>query len=158
MRSSQNGAALIVALLLLLVLTILAVAGMNSASLELTMAGNEQYRQNSFQAAETGIATALINGVFNPATASEAIATNVKVTGSTSDFYTTTINNQMSGNAQPAVYGYAWDAFSTYHFQIQSAGSSARNSSLNTIQGIAVIAPADSTVTPQNPAATTKLN
>jgi hypothetical protein len=48
----QNGAALVVGLLLLMVLTLLAISGMNTASLELVMAGNTQYQQNAFQAAE----------------------------------------------------------------------------------------------------------
>ena len=51
MRTSharQRGAALVIGLILLLVLTLLAVTGMNTASTELIMAGNEQYRQNAF--------------------------------------------------------------------------------------------------------------
>ena len=40
----QDGAALVVGLILLLVLTLLAVSGMTTASLELQMAGNEQYQ------------------------------------------------------------------------------------------------------------------
>src|SRR5258705_8739691 len=54
-RSHERGAALVIGLILLLLLTLLAVSGMNSASLEFIMAGNEQYRANAFQAAEAGI-------------------------------------------------------------------------------------------------------
>lgn len=54
-RAAQAGATLIVGLLLLLVLTVLGVSGMNTATLELTMAGNTQFQQDAFQAAETGI-------------------------------------------------------------------------------------------------------
>ena len=54
-RSQQRGAALVIGLLLLLVLTILAVSGMNSASMEFVMAGNDQFRANAFTAAEAGI-------------------------------------------------------------------------------------------------------
>ena len=39
---------------LLLVLTLLAVSGMNTSTLELRMTGNQQFTQNAFQAAETG--------------------------------------------------------------------------------------------------------
>src|SRR5882672_3732872 len=60
----QQGAALIVGLLLLVVLSLLAVAGMNSASLEFIMAGNEQYKQNAFQAAETGIQNAINTATY----------------------------------------------------------------------------------------------
>src|SRR2546430_17058244 len=62
----QRGAALVVALLLLLVITLLAVAGMNSAAVEFVMAGNEQHRQNAFQAAETGIEQTIVTGGFLP--------------------------------------------------------------------------------------------
>ncbi len=51
----ERGAVLIVALILLLVMTVLAVATMGTASLELAMAGNTQSSQNAFQLAETGI-------------------------------------------------------------------------------------------------------
>ena len=40
--NSQRGAALVIGLLLLLVLTVLAISGMNSASVEFLMAGNDQ--------------------------------------------------------------------------------------------------------------------
>jgi Tfp pilus assembly protein PilX len=51
----QSGAALVVSLVLLLVLTVLAISTMNTASVELAMAGNAQYSENAFQLAETGI-------------------------------------------------------------------------------------------------------
>jgi len=60
----QSGAALVVGLLLLLVLTILAISGMTTATLELQMAGNEQYQERSFQAAEAGVEQAMAAGVF----------------------------------------------------------------------------------------------
>lgn len=51
----QRGAALVVGLVLMLVLTVLGISGMNTATLELTMAGNTESHQDAFQAAETGI-------------------------------------------------------------------------------------------------------
>ena len=51
----QSGAILVVGLVMLLVLTILGVSTMNTASLELNMAGNDQFQENAFQLAETGI-------------------------------------------------------------------------------------------------------
>ncbi len=53
-KKSQQGAALIVGLVLLLVLTILAISTMSTSRLEVTMAGNNQYAENAFQLAETG--------------------------------------------------------------------------------------------------------
>jgi type IV pilus assembly protein PilX len=60
----QSGAALVVGLLLLLVLTILAVSGMTTATLELQMAGNEQYQERAFQAAEAGVEQAMAAGIY----------------------------------------------------------------------------------------------
>lgn len=54
-RLRQSGAALIISLILLMVLTVLAVSTMRTASLELLMAGNAQYRENAFRLAQNGI-------------------------------------------------------------------------------------------------------
>jgi type IV pilus assembly protein PilX len=61
----ETGAALVVGLILLLVLTLLAISGMTTASLELQMAGNAQYQERSFQAAEAGIEQALAGGIYD---------------------------------------------------------------------------------------------
>jgi type IV pilus assembly protein PilX len=61
----QSGAALIVGLLLLVVITVLAVSGMSTATTELAMARNDQNYENAFQAAETGLEAALAQGQFN---------------------------------------------------------------------------------------------
>ncbi len=60
----QQGAALVVGLILLVVITILAVSGMNTATTELAMARNDQNYENAFQAAETGLENALAQGQF----------------------------------------------------------------------------------------------
>ncbi|MDH4049288.1 MAG: PilX N-terminal domain-containing pilus assembly protein [Gammaproteobacteria bacterium] len=65
LRKRQDGAALIVGLMLLVVITILAVSGMNTATTELAMARNAQNYENAFQAAETGLERALSQGRFN---------------------------------------------------------------------------------------------
>ncbi len=66
-RKRQQGAALVIGLLLLVVITILAVSGMNTATTELAMARNDQTYENVFQAAETGLENALGQGNFNTA-------------------------------------------------------------------------------------------
>ena len=63
-RNNQQGAALVVGLMLLVVITVLAISGMNTATTELAMARNDQAYEDAFQAAETGIATALSQGQF----------------------------------------------------------------------------------------------
>lgn len=64
----QRGAALVVGLILLLVLTVLAISGMTTAALQLQMAGNEQFQERAFQFAEAGIEQAMEAGVFNTTT------------------------------------------------------------------------------------------
>jgi len=61
----QDGAALVVGLILMVVITVLAISGMNTATTELAMARNDQNYESAFQAAETGLETALAQGRFN---------------------------------------------------------------------------------------------
>jgi len=61
----QDGAALVTGLILLVVITVLAISGMNTATTELAMARNNQNYENAFQAAETGLENALSQGSFN---------------------------------------------------------------------------------------------
>lgn len=79
----QDGAALVVGLILLVVITILAISGMNTATTELAMARNDQNYENAFQAAESGLAAALGQNGFNtlpgPAV-TQMITTNESVT------------------------------------------------------------------------------
>jgi len=63
-RSRQTGATLIVGLILLLVLTVVGVSGMNTATMELTMAANTQYQQDAFQMAEDAIDIAIGQRVY----------------------------------------------------------------------------------------------
>src|SRR5690606_36622084 len=55
LRPRVSGAALVTALVLLLVLSVLAVAGVGMAVAELSMAGNEQFRRQAADAASAGI-------------------------------------------------------------------------------------------------------
>ena len=66
----QRGAALIIGLMMLVVITLLAVTAVNTASTELVMAGNEQFRERAFQAADAGVerAVATIDSVPQTAT------------------------------------------------------------------------------------------
>lgn len=65
LNNKQHGAALVVGLILLVVITVLAISGMNTATTELAMARNDQNYENAFQGAETGLETALGQGQFN---------------------------------------------------------------------------------------------
>lgn len=141
----QHGAALPVALILLTILMLLAVAGMRSAGLGFIMAGNEQYRQKAFTASEVGIEQATGLGTFNPENATFVMTGTVPEIAS--DTYRVVIQTQMNGAPQGAIFGSSWNAFSTYHFEVQSTGSSVRSAATTHNQGVAVIAPNSTVIT-----------
>ncbi|MFT3907237.1 MAG: PilX N-terminal domain-containing pilus assembly protein [Steroidobacteraceae bacterium] len=132
---AQQGAALVIGLILLLVLTILAVSGMNSASLQFIMAGSEQYRQFAFQASETGIQQALVKGSFNPVTATNETVSG-DVNGSSTQAYSTVIARQLDGDSTAAPSGSSLSKFVAYHWEIQSTGTSARSATALHLQGV----------------------
>lgn len=82
-QTNQTGAALVIGLVLLVIVTILAVSGINTATTELAMARNDQNYENAFQAAETGLEIALSQGQLSTAgsiTISDDVSANEKVT------------------------------------------------------------------------------
>ena len=142
---AQQGAALVIGLILLLVLTLLAVSGMNSASLEFIMAGNEQYRQNAFQAAETGVDVTYANVALVPGVLSVPGAG--AVPNSTTDSWVTATTSLVAGASMsppPNPRANSFGKFSYFNYEIQSTGTSVRNASAVNIQGISQIGPANS--------------
>lgn len=132
----QRGAALVIGLILLLILTLLAVSGMNSASTELIMAGNEQYRQNAFQAAETGVEQALTDLADVPQSGAPTVVDDVPIPGSATDHYST--SSRYLGD-DLNVPGFSAGKFVGFHYEIASTGTSARNASAQHVQGAFVI-------------------
>ena len=88
LHSKQKGAALVVGLILLVVISVLAISGMSTATTELAMARNDQNYENAFQAAETGLEQALGQGSFNPA-------------GTANVTYIINSNDQVTAQIQP---------------------------------------------------------
>ncbi|MCC7464218.1 MAG: pilus assembly PilX N-terminal domain-containing protein [Gammaproteobacteria bacterium] len=134
----QGGAALVIGLILLLVLTVLAVSGMHSASVELVMAGNEQYRQNAFQAAEAGIENALQNGNFDGITVDASLA---GIEFTPTDTYTVTITPQLNGQILSAGAGNTYEVSGNIHYEVQSQGESVRGARVTHWQGVAQLTP-----------------
>ena len=58
----QRGAALVVGLVLLLILTLLGVSGLGTATTEVRLADNNKQREFAFQAAESGVNEAILSG------------------------------------------------------------------------------------------------
>lgn len=132
----QQGAALVIGLVLLVVLTLLAVTGMNTASSELLMAGNEQYRQNAFQAAEAGIEQALSDLPTVPQSGTPVVVANQAVPGSAIDEFTTSSRYVGDDLNLP---GFSAGKFVGFHYEITSTGTSARNANSRQAQGAFVI-------------------
>ena len=135
---TQRGAALVIGMMLLLVLTLLAISGMNAATTEFIMAGNEQYHNNVFQAAEVGIQQAMATSLFDPDTTEPAFAG--AVPGAPNDSFSALVVYQ---NKTPGAlyYTYSANTVDTYHFNVQSTGTSARGGTAVNNQGVAQIGP-----------------
>ena len=124
MNQRQSGAALVIALILLVALSLMAISSMNTASLDLIMAGNEQYRSRAFAAAETGVQNAILSGTFNTGSSSSSSAS----TGIGDDSYNYTISTPNNGvvETSPPGYSAASGQFGAIYFRVVSTGSSYR--------------------------------
>ena len=121
LQKRQDGAALVVGLVLLVIVTVLAVSGMNTATTELAMARNDQNYENAFQAAEAGIEQALSQGTFVP-----GAAVNLVQNMNANDTVTATIQFEDSSVA-PADSAYSWGSgIMAHHFIATSVAQSKR--------------------------------
>jgi Tfp pilus assembly protein PilX len=127
----QRGAALVVGLILLAIITLLAVVGMNIANGELASATSEQLRMRAFRAAESGLEHALIEVKKRPAQPGYVkTEPAVGVTGSpidpvgggALDKYEATYKYEDEGQT---VAGFSSN-FSAFHFTLTVKGTSAR--------------------------------
>jgi len=140
-RRRETGAALIVGLLLLMVLTILAISGMNTSTVELQMAANMQYSQNAFQAAEVGLERAIKAGNFDTSITRTVPPT---VLYGPDEFSSTTSFELTNGITPVPTGGYSMGAgtgFAAYHFDVTSVGTSARNARAVNSQSFYVVGP-----------------
>lgn len=140
----QDGAALVVGLILMVVITILAISGMNTATTELAMARNDQSYENAFQAAETGLEMALSQGRFNT-------LVNVNLTQSVNaydsvsaiiEFEETTLvpDRAFSMGVGSGISAYHFNAVSTAESKFDPAGTD-RDASATHSQAFYVVGP-----------------
>jgi type IV pilus assembly protein PilX len=132
LHRSQRGATLIVGLILLLVLTVVGVSGMNTATMEITMAANTQYQQDAFQLTEDA--------------ADNVIATrNYSTAGATTLDW---INHPdadrkaitaYQGNTDVPDAAFSSGEVQAFHFDIQAWGRASRNATSNQVQSFYVI-------------------
>ena len=171
-RRGQSGAALVIGLLLLLVLTILAISGMTTASLEMLMAGNEQYQERAFQAADSAVERAITAGIYNtnvtvgdytpsanPALLPPTPTRGTGVTGcvqsipegggattDSTDCYEYFVRfDELSGTTPVPGGGYSLGTgFNAYHFVVDSFGTSNRGAESDHQASFYVIGPGGS--------------
>lgn len=135
-RRPQSGAALIVSLILLMVLTVLAVSTMRTASLGLLMAGNAQYRENAFRLAQSGIDTVVRGpervGAGDCPTAAADPAVDVAELGGR---YVT----EVCYRGQSITPGNSFPRIPTYNYEVTSTGlTDARDARASLVQGYAL--------------------
>jgi type IV pilus assembly protein PilX len=136
-RAREHGAALVVGLVMLLVLTLLGVSGMNTATLELVMANNTQAQQTAFQAAETAIDLAVGNGTYVT-----SVPTNLLSGGSRS------VMNCVTTTPVPDIafsMGAPSGSAQAYHFDVVAVGTGPRNAIATHNQSFYVVGPGSGT-------------
>jgi len=140
MQQAQRGAALVVGLILMLVLTVLGVSGVTVSVFGLTMATNAQVQQNAFQAAETGIDIAIETRNFTT-TAPVVIPDTALGDGTYST--TSTMSFQVNTPVPGAAFSMGVDTGSVqaFHFDVVSTGSGPDNASSVHNQSFYVVGP-----------------
>jgi len=140
-NSRQRGAALIVGLVLLAVITLLAVVGLNISNSELASANSEQIRVRAFQAAETGLEHGVLKLLPKPPEgerfdwvamgdtktfdAEPVEGSPEDIDGNAIDTYTNTLTYRGAGQAR----GFS-NKFSAFNFSILSEGKSVRDTTI----------------------------
>jgi len=136
----QQGAALVIGLILLVVLTILAVSGVFTSTMELRMVRNTQSQEHAFQAAEVGIEDALANPVLS--TSAPFSQPTIAVPNSPGDTYSYQLQFVGETPLGTGTAGYSiGTAFQSYHFQVDAAGNGPDSAAAQHTQSFYVIGP-----------------
>lgn len=138
--SRQRGAALVVGLILLVVLTILAVSGVFTSTMELRMARNTQSQERAFQAAEVAIEDALANPILS--TSAVFAQPTTLVPNGDGDQYDFTLQSVGSTEVGTGMTGFSiGSAFTAWHFQVIANGTGPDNAVAQHTQSFYVIGP-----------------
>lgn len=138
MPRQQAGAALVVGLVLMLVLTVLGISGMNTATLELTMVNNAEAHQDAFQAAETGIEVPIGQLNFTtlgPTNVNLAVAPDVTAASTTGCVTTTPVPDIAFS------MGTSTGTVQAFHFDVVSTGTGPRGATSTHNQSFYVVGP-----------------
>ena len=143
-NSRQRGAALIVGLMMLVVVTLLAVTAVSTSSTELVMAGNEQFRERAFQAAEAGVENAIRKARSGDTDVPDAYLeyldlNNIAMGSEATDSH----SSRLQAYGASSLVGNNGTRFVGAIFRVTATGSSARNSQSAHEVGTWVLAPWD---------------
>jgi type IV pilus assembly protein PilX len=130
--ASQRGATLIVGLVLLLVLTIVGVSGMNTATMEINMAANTQFQQDAFQMTEDGVDTVIATRDYT--TDAERTLEWLPDTDYNRRAVTT---YRMNTDVPDAAF--SSDEVEAFHFDVRSVGRGPRNAQSEHTQSFYVV-------------------
>jgi type IV pilus assembly protein PilX len=123
--NGQRGAALVIGLILLVVVTVLAISGMNTATTELALARNDQNYENAFQAAETGLEFALAQGMYN--TLAPTLIPDIDVPARPNDDVDVTIQFEDTSLVPDKAFSLGvGSGIAAYHFNATAVAESAR--------------------------------
>ena len=145
----QSGVALIVVLVLLTAVTVVTASAMNTATLQIVMAGNVTSYDLAFQAASTGIDLAIARGDFSVESPGALPLTRLDDSGAAAE---AVIVFSESTPVPGAAFSLGEGAveLQAFHFEITAVGTGPRNAVSTQHQGFYVVGPAD----PADPEAT----
>ncbi len=129
----QRGATLIVGLVLLLVLTVVGVSGMNTSTMEITMAANTQFQQDAFQMTEDAIDIEI--GTLDYGTD----VPHILPWTVNPDFDRRAVTTYRLNTNIPSDQVFSYSEFEAFHFDIQSVGRGPRNATSEHTQSFYVI-------------------
>jgi Tfp pilus assembly protein PilX len=128
---------LVIALLLLVVFSLLAITGMRTAIAELWMAGSEQFHRVAVEAASAGVEAGIARLRASPgAIASDGTIEAGAGSGARTASYTATIRH---AGTEASIPGSSAEKFVGEHFEIQSTGTAPRSARDVQVQGVTVI-------------------
>ena len=126
-HARQQGAVLIISMIFLIIMTLLAVTGMNTSSMEEKMASNSQEATRAFQAAETGLAQAFDDVLSYDITGTYVVAPGEMFTGSdlSTDYRTDFLNFSSAPPLKENAQVSSVIQFQAANFDLVATGSTA---------------------------------
>jgi Tfp pilus assembly protein PilX len=132
-RVAERGTALVIALLLVTILTLVAITGMRVSIAEMWMAGSERFHRKAAEAASAGVEAA----IAQLQAAGGAAAADASIEGESSGApYTASVRH---AGTEASLPGSSAEKFVGEHFEIESTGASSRGALEVQVQGVLIV-------------------